>query len=474
MASRPPEIDASLIDRLRLLPASLVITLLGVLVASSVAFVLSEGSYRRTTDNAARASALLNRLDAAAEFRTLMVEAETGQRGFLLTHDAAYLQPFDKAVANFDGAFNRLRELTPPGPHLEQLNRIRQTAIQRLQDTTVTVGAGRAGDFVKAVDIVISGPGEQLMSSFLADIGSFEDASVAELTNLRESQNAGTFWPRLATVVFTLLVFGLLVAVTRLFIEEALRQRLIARDKEEEALRMHLLVDARTAELSDLSAHLQSVSEREKAELARNLHDELGGLLTAARMDLSWLQAATKALDPEIGDKLKQLNQAFAEAMDVKRRVVESLRPALLDHFGLPTALQNHFDETCKSAGLDCKSTIPEEIADLPQDLAIALFRAGQESLTNIIRHAKARNVELSVDVVDDVIKVLVRDDGVGLNLEGRQFRSSHGITGMRHRIQALGGTFNLRSSPGHGTEVEISVPRVRPPLGVPLADAGP
>ncbi|MEO8223993.1 MAG: hypothetical protein ABI661_04255 [Gammaproteobacteria bacterium] len=122
-------------------------------------------------------------------------------------------------MANFDGAFNRLRELTPPGPHLEQLNRIRQTAIQRLQDTTVTVGAGRAGDFVKAVDIVISGPGEQLMSSFLADIGSFEDASVAELTTLRESQNAGMFWPRLATVVFTLLVFGLLVAVTRLFID---------------------------------------------------------------------------------------------------------------------------------------------------------------------------------------------------------------------------------------------------------------
>ncbi|MEO8223994.1 MAG: hypothetical protein ABI661_04260 [Gammaproteobacteria bacterium] len=81
MASRPPEIDPSLIDRLRLLPASLVFTLLGVLVASSVAFVLSEGSYRRTTDHAERATALLTRLDAAAEFRTLLVEAETGQGG---------------------------------------------------------------------------------------------------------------------------------------------------------------------------------------------------------------------------------------------------------------------------------------------------------------------------------------------------------------------------------------------------------
>ena len=191
-------------------------------------------------------------------------------------------------------------------------------------------------------------------------------------------------------------------------------------------------------------------------------------------MDLSWLQGATKTLDPEIGDKLKQLNSAFTEAMDVKRRVVESLRPALLDHFGLPTALQNHFDETCKNAGLNCKSTVPEEIAELPQDLAIALFRVGQESLTNIIRHAKAKNVEMSFEIVNDVIKVLVRDDGVGLDLAGRQFRSSHGITGMRHRVQALGGTFNMKSKPGEGTVLEIRVPRVRPPPPVPFADAAP
>ena len=140
----------------------------------------------------------------------------------------------------------------------------------------------------------------------------------------------------------------------------------------------------------------------------------------------------------------------------------------------MPAALQNYFEDTCKQAGLNCRTSIPEEIVELPQDLAIALFRVGQESLTNIIRHAKARNVEITLDIVDDVINVVIRDDGAGLNLAGRQFRGSHGINGMRHRIHALGGTFEFASAAGEGTQVRISVPRMRPPPPVPFADSGP
>lgn len=474
MASRTRDIDAPLIERLRLLPASLIITLLGVVIGSAAAFALSEISYRRTIESTSRVAVLLNRLQVVSDVRGLVVDAETGQRGYLLTHDPQYLDPFGKATATFDRVFAHLRELTPGGPLRDRLDGIRRTATERLELAARSIAVGQSGDFSAAVSIVSEGRGQQLMDEFRAGLGSFEKSSRDELDELRANETSAAFWPRLATVVFTLLVFGLLVAVTRLFVEEAMRQRLIARDKEEESRRMHELVDARTAELSDLSAHLQTVSEREKAELARNLHDELGGLLTAARMDISWLQGATKTLGPEIGEKLTQLNNVFISAMDVKRRVVESLRPALLDHFGLPTALQNHFDETCKHAGLNCKSSIPEEFAELPEDLAIALFRVGQESLTNIIRHAKARNVEMSFDVVDSVIKVLVRDDGVGIDLQDRQFRSSHGITGMKHRIEGLGGTFSMRSTPGNGTELEIAVPRIRPPPPVRFADAAP
>jgi len=109
-------------------------------------------------------------------------------------------------------------------------------------------------------------------------------------------------------------------------------------------------MEDRTQELSALSNHLQALSEREKSELARKLHDELGGLLTAAKMDVSWLQARLEGA--AIQERLGQLGSVLDEAMDLKRRVVEELRPSLLDHFGLPTALRAYVESTCAKAGL--------------------------------------------------------------------------------------------------------------------------
>ena len=150
------------------------------------------------------------------------------------------------------------------------------------------------------------------------------------------------------------------------------------------------LVEARTRELSALSTHLQELAEEEKSELARNLHDELGGLLTAAKMDLSWVQS--RVTDPALQERLAQLGGVLDEAMDLKRRVVEDLRPSLLDHFGLPTALRAYVDSACAKAGLRAELELPEDAAPMAKDTAIALFRIVQEGVTNIIRHAGARS----------------------------------------------------------------------------------
>src|SRR6202050_3827587 len=107
-------------------------------------------------------------------------------------------------------------------------------------------------------------------------------------------------------------------------------------------------LEARTRELAELSTHLQNFAEKERSELARKLHDELGGLLTAAKMDLSWLQSHLG--EPANERRLAQLGDVLDQAMNVKRRVVEHLRPSLLDHFGLPTALRAHLESTCAKA----------------------------------------------------------------------------------------------------------------------------
>ena len=218
------------------------------------------------------------------------------------------------------------------------------------------------------------------------------------------------------------------------------------------------LVEARTRELSALSTHLQELAEEEKSELARNLHDELGGLLTAAKMDLSWVQS--RVTDPALQERLAQLGDVLDEAMDLKRRVVENLRPSLLDHFGLPTALRAYVDAACAKAGLRAELDLPEDAAPMARDTAIALFRIVQEGVTNIIRHASARSVVLRFAPESDAYRITLRDDGSGFDAADPRFHASHGIAGMHQRVRALGGRFDIDSTPGAGTTLRVSIPR--------------
>jgi signal transduction histidine kinase len=263
-----------------------------------------------------------------------------------------------------------------------------------------------------------------------------------------------------AFLAMTIVSIALLVATTGLLMADAAhreRERLAA---ETQGAEFEKLLELRTHELSELSTHLQDLSEKEKSELARHLHDELGGLLTAAKMDLSWMQ--TRLNDPQYAPRLAQLGTVLDEAMDLKRRVVEQLRPSLLDHFGLPTALRAHVESVCLKASLQYEVTMSDDAETIPKENAIALFRVIQEGLTNIVRHANARQVRLALTSDEHRFLLLLIDDGSGMKTNDARFRWSHGLAGMRQRVQALGGQFAIESSPAEGTTLRIEVPKAR------------
>ncbi len=207
-----------------------------------------------------------------------------------------------------------------------------------------------------------------------------------------------------------------------------------------------------------MSTHLQEFAEKEKSELARHLHDELGGLLTAAKMDLSWLQS--RLADAPYAERLSQLGGVLDDAMNLKRRVVEDLRPSLLDHFGLPTALRAHVESVCTKNQLLCDVLMTEDAETIPKESAIALFRVIQEGLTNVVRHAHAKQVRLALSADAQRYLLMLTDDGCGMSMNDRQFRWSHGLAGMRHRVEALGGTFTIESAPAEGTTLRVEIPR--------------
>ena len=228
---------------------------------------------------------------------------------------------------------------------------------------------------------------------------------------------------------------------------------------------LHAEVKARTTELTtlyeelaSLSSHLQTNSEKEKAALARDLHDELGGILTSAKMDLAWLQGRLNT-DPEAGARAERLNTLIDEGVALKRRVIENLRPSLIDHLGLSAALKWYIDQSCAGGDVNCKLSICDFRHRLSADISIALYRIVQESLTNALRHANAKTIEVKLSEESDGVRLVVADDGVGIADPEALKHLSHGLAGMRHRAQALGGTFEIRSALGQGTQIDAFLP---------------
>ena len=248
------------------------------------------------------------------------------------------------------------------------------------------------------------------------------------------------------------------LSVEELRAQVAELRELIAEQVESQDARLESQVAERTRELSSLSEFLQTHSEREKALLARELHDSLGGILTPAKMDLAWIEARLGA-DPEYGPRLKRLGALIDQGIDLKRRVIEALRPSLLDHLGLASALQWYVDEASRSAGIECDLHIGEGLERLSADLEIALYRLVQESVNNIVRHSRAKRIELSLDRTEQGLRLVVADDGVGIADLERAKRLSHGLAGMMHRVRSVGGTFDVRSGSGQGTRIEVFVP---------------
>jgi signal transduction histidine kinase len=234
-------------------------------------------------------------------------------------------------------------------------------------------------------------------------------------------------------------------------------QRVDMHEPDEQCEReLEVRVAARTEELSSLSTHLLRLAETERSALAKELHDELGGLITAAKMDLSWLSARLGgSLDAECSDKLHSVMQMLNQAMVLKRRVVESLRPSLLDHFGLAVALRSHFEEQCQRAGIECVATLPEEGLELDAVAQLTLFRVAQEALANIIARGGARNIEVVIEPEGDGYVLQVGDDGPVMDTD-----LSRSMPSVRHRMAAAGGVVEAEARPDQGNRIRAFVPR--------------
>jgi signal transduction histidine kinase len=428
-------------------------------------FVTDNAAQSRLAQSTQRVQALQQRQTLLSNLMQLLVDAENGQRGYLLTGQDSFLEPYEAALTRRQPTFDALRNAYQLGnPQvLEQLATIDDLMTDRFSELAIALKLQQTKSRAAAAEFIRTRVSTKTMIQIRDSIEDLRRLEANTVPAMIEAQRRDLLLTRAITAgglvlnIFLVLLAGTLISrnISR---RVADAQNLLLENQE-----LETLVAMRTADLSALSSHLQQVREQEKGDLARELHDELGGLLVAAKMDVTWLRRKVGAEDPDSRVRWERILGALDSGVDLKRRVVEQLRPTLLDNMGLFAALRWQLQESCGRVGLKCEDVMPEHELAISSEAAIAIFRIAQEAMTNIIKHSRATAVELRVVQSVEELLLIIRDNGVGVVLSRTRSVGSHGLLSMRHRVDALGGSWSMAPGiAGSGTEIKVRLPLER------------
>ncbi len=434
---------------------------MGIVVSLAIA-VYAELSYRSLESaNRQMASAVIMQ-STLHETLALVIDAETGQRGHMLTGKVEYLEPYNRALPRLDEAFTRLRELLVVNGSLSQresVGRFQSLVGKKLAELEATLALYTSEGPDPALKLMNTGIGRRTMDQIRAEVDDMASQHRGQVDAATRLWNSDITFARFGMQLMTAFTVSLLLVVWLLARRDARQREERRLQLAGEARRLQQLIEDRTVQLSDLSNHLQMVREEEKSKLARDIHDELGGILVSAKMDVAWVEERLTKEHPEYAFKLARAQTALDDGVNIKRRIVEDLRPTMLDNLGLGAALDWQVHEICDRAGLKCLVETPDDDGAIPPGIAIALYRIMQEALTNIVKYARAKNVGVEMLVGGDDISLVIDDDGIGISESDHGNLLSHGITGMRQRVHALHGDFSIRRREEGGTRIEVSVP---------------
>ena len=234
---------------------------------------------------------------------------------------------------------------------------------------------------------------------------------------------------------------------------EQLQLEITERKKAEERLRLS------RNQLRRLSAHLQTVREEERAQIAQEIHDELGQALTALKIDLSWINKRSSEYQEECIERIKSMIQLTDSTLQSVRRISTELRPVLLDELGIGAAIEWQVKEFADRTEIKSEITFHPKTIIVDQDRSTAIFRIFQEILTNVARHAKATRVKTKLTVDEDLLILKVVDNGKGISEEQISGSKSLGLLGMRERVYPWNGELKITGKKGKGTTVSATIP---------------
>ncbi|ARN22843.1 CHASE3 domain-containing protein [Piscinibacter gummiphilus] len=428
-----------------------------VIVAAGL-LVLSEVTYFQTSATLRGGIGWSEARMATARLQQLMTDVESASRGFLLTGHVDDLAPYQTALAELPGArqavADHLERLGPAGH--ETGRRLALVTSEALAETAEALALAQSGRRDAAIALLETGQSREKMAALRYTLGEQLQQTAKSQVASRVTIFDSLMVNRLGVGALAVLsVLGLFVYMGQLHLQDQERnqqQAALARER----VRLEDEVRRRTADLRELTQHLQTAREDERAHLARELHDELGGLLTAIKLDLARLRNKLTDRD-DLKERLDHMNRSLNEGIAFKRRIIEDLRPSALANLGLKVSLE----ALCKDMAERLDVPVDAQLTDvsLSPQADLAIYRFVQEALTNIGKHAEATSVRVTLGPSGDRAVVEVRDDGAGFDTTLPR-PGHHGLTGMRFRAETMGGRVTVTSAPGRGTLLRAEFPR--------------
>jgi signal transduction histidine kinase len=428
---------------------------LAVLAAAAMLLV-SEGSYWQAARSLDELATMTQARATILDLKQSQLDVESGQRGYLATGRDEDLQAYSQAMASIGTQFGKLEQEYRGNEQAAALIATLRTRVDaRLAQVADAVQRKRTGQerpdqIPSAFDRAQADAVTQLGNQLLAQ-------GTRSVARSREAIDATLLLGRVGVMALTAIFLVALFLYLRHIAQADARQRDLARILQAERDQLEVVVAKRTEVLTELTGHMHATREEERSRLARNLHDELGALLTSAKLDAARIRSRLGDSAPEARERLAHLVASLDASIVLGRNIIEDLRPSTLDNLGLAVALEILVREFGERSGVRTQCELAP--VKLSPSAELVLYRLVQEAITNISKYAAAKQVRLTMAARDGMVELSVEDDGVGFD-PALQPRSAYGLVGMRFRVEAERGRLNIVSAPGKGTRVQVTLPQ--------------
>lgn len=386
-------------------------------------------------------------------------DAESSQRGFLLTDGPDYLKPYHAASRDIAQSMAELQAIHAAlGDADAERERMELADLvnTRVSEIAEVLRLHQSGHHDQGVALMMSGIGREKMEAIRLQKQQMLDSQNQRIEEGLADLNDTFLLHRIGVAAMTaisLLVLTMFLRQGRQLSQQRLQQQQAALAERD---RLKTEVARRTRELTELARHLQNAREDERARLARELHDELGALLTTAKLDVARMKPKITQQLPELVERLTHLTETLNTGVALKRRIIEDLRPSTLDNLGLCASLEILCRESADRLGIPVQAEL--QAVPLTRSAELTVYRLVQEALTNVAKYAKASRVDVSLVAQDGCAVARVHDDGVGFD-PTQVARATHGLLGMRYRVESEHGELRLTTAPGAGTTLHAQLP---------------